>query len=126
MHQYEVTEVNCPFRCFSLSMRCINTHVITLYGQYFVSVNFVSVTFGRLHTLIIKTICLFQQTWQHTVYNGEKRIKEGEDAPKYKYIKYVKMCVQLDQTVPSCAIGIVRYNFATNHTTLVKTVDDFQ
>lgn len=33
MHQYEVTEVNWPFRCFSLYVRCINTRAITLYSR---------------------------------------------------------------------------------------------
>lgn len=35
-HDYQhqqVTEVNCPFLCFSLHVHCINTSAITLYGH---------------------------------------------------------------------------------------------
>lgn len=75
MHQYEVTGVNCPFRCFSLSVHCINTHEITLYGCYYVSQSMQSPsyvsslyysgpfdccsTLGNIHnTTVCETVCL--------------------------------------------------------------------
>lgn len=106
MHQYEVTEVNCPFRCFSLSVRCINTRAITLYGWYFVSQS--TVTFICLYNLLIWSN--FPVLANLATYIMEK---ERLKAWRHTITKYVKVCLH-------CAVRIIRgstrnpYNIGDN------------
>lgn len=94
MHQYEVSEVNCPFRCFPLCVRCINTHAITLYGRILFHSRL-----SHLHTsphFINRD--QFQQTWQQN--------KDWKSERMHTNTKFVTTCVQLHQTVPSYAVEV--------------------
>lgn len=101
MHQYEVTEVNCPFRCFPLCVRCINTRAITLYGHILFH--------SRLSHLHASPHFInpdqFQQTWQQK--------KDWKSERMHTNTKFVTTCVQWDQTVPSYAVEVQLFTTST-------------
>lgn len=111
MYQSKVTEVNCLFQCFSLSVRCINTQLNCVAGIMFHN------QLSQLHMSpqFINQDHLCASAHLATFITQKERSREWRDT-HIMYFMWKCVCTtslwflhSTDKKVPACAVRVIRH-----------------